>query len=122
MGLLAGELGSSGFNRSNFKLPQHSGVPWHPNLGGFDFAILAALIAVALLAALAIGIILMYVSSVMRFVLFDSIVLRECHIRWNWSRRLGAGWRYFVWKLLYSLLAMAGVAVVVGIPVAVAFA
>jgi hypothetical protein len=69
---------------------------------------------------LAFGIIMMYVSSVMRFVLFDSIVTRECHIRWSWSRRLGAGWRFFVWKLIYASLSLAGFAVVVGIPVVVA--
>ncbi len=64
---------------------------------------------------------MMYVGSVMRFVLFDSIITRECHIRWSWSRRLGPGWRYFVWKVLYTLLSLAGIAIVVGIPVAIAF-
>ena len=81
VGLLAGELGSSSFNRSNFSSPHHTGTPFHASLAGFDFAILAALVAVGILAALTVGIILLYVSSVMRFVLFDSIVLRECHIR-----------------------------------------
>lgn len=122
VGLLAGELGSSGFSRSNFTLPHHAGAPPHPNIAGFDFAILGVLIAFAVLAAFAIGIILMYVSSVMRFVLFDSIVLRECHIRWSWSRRLGAGWRYFVWKLAYAILFFAGIGLLVGVPGALVFA
>src|SRR4029077_5860670 len=60
------------------------------------------------------------VGSVMRFVLFDSVLTRECHVRWSWGHRLGAGWRYFVWKLLYGLLALAGIAVVVGVPLAIA--
>jgi hypothetical protein len=122
VGLLAGELGSSGFNRSNFTLPHHPGAPTHPNIAGFDFAVLGALVVFGVLAALAIGIILMYVSSVMRFVLFDSIVLRECHIRWSWSRRLGAGWRYFVWKLAYAVLLFGGIGVLVGAPGALVFA
>ena len=128
VGLLAGELGSNGCNRSNFHVPTPPGSGPHigfPGPLGIDPALVAALaafITVAIISALAIGVVLMYVGSVMRFVLFDSIIARECHIRWSWSRRLSPGWRYFVWKLLYSLLAMAGVAVVVGIPVAVAAA
>jgi hypothetical protein len=126
VGLLAGELGSNGCNRSTFNLPQHPGVAPHPGFPGslgIDPALLAALgalLAALVIAALAVGIIMMYVGSVMRFVLFDSIITRECHIRWSWSRRLGPGWRYFVWKLLYALLSLAGIAVVVGIPLALA--
>jgi hypothetical protein len=84
-------------------------------------AALAAVITAAILAALVIGIIMMFVGSVMRFILFDSIIARECHIRWNWSRRLGPGWRYFIWKVGYILLALVGMGLVVGIPAAVAF-
>ena len=123
VGLLAGELGTNGFNRSNFRFPSHGGAPPHfpPSLP-VDHALLAALIAAIVIAALALGIILMFASSVMRFILFDSIVTRECHIRWSWSRRLGPGWRYFAWKLLYLVLTVAGIGVLVGIPLALAFA
>src|SRR5207245_6816230 len=123
VGLLAGELGTNGCNRSNFQFPRHGGAPPH-SLGSFgiDPVVLAALIGAVVIAAFAIGIILMFVSSVMRFILFDSIIARECHIRWGWSRRLGPAWRYFVWKLGYILLTLAGIAVVVGIPLAFAFA
>ncbi len=127
VGLLAGELGTNGCNRSNFQFPRHGRVAPHtgfPGSLGIDpalLATLAALITAAIIAALAVGIILMYVGSVMRFILFDSIIARECHIRWGWSRRLGEGWRYFVWKLGYLLLALAAIAVLVGIPLALAF-
>lgn len=128
VGLLAGELGSNGCNSSNFHLPVHPQSAPHPGFPGslgIDPALLAALSALlgaVIIAGLAIGIILMYVGSVMRFVLFDSIIARECHIRWSWSRRLGPGWRYFVWKLGYALLALVAIAVLVGIPVALGFA
>jgi len=58
---------------------------------------------------------------VMRFILFDSIVSRKCYIRWSWSQRLGPGWRYFVWKLLYLFLTLMGLAVLVGLPLLFAF-
>ena len=128
VGLLAGELGSNGCNRANFHLPLHPGTVPHTGLPGsfgslgIDPALLAGLITTAIVAAFAVGIILMYISSVMRFILFDSIIARECHIRWAWNRRLDAGWRYFVWKVGYVLVSLAVVAVVVGIPLAVAFA
>jgi hypothetical protein len=125
VGLLAGELGSNGCNRSNFNFPLHPGAAPHvglPGSLGIDPALLAILIAPVLVAGLAIGLILLYVGSVMRFVLFDSIVAKECHIRWSWSRRLGPGWRYFLWKLLYFLITLGAMAVLVGVPAAFAFA
>ncbi len=129
VGLLAGELGSSGFSRSNFNIPRHTGTtqphfPHFPNLPGslgVDTALIIALVALGILAAFAIGIILMYVGSVMRFVLFDSIVTRECEIRAGWRRRLGPGWRYFAWRLAYILLTLAGLIIVVGAPVLYVF-
>jgi hypothetical protein len=124
VGLLAGELGSGGLNRSNFNFPHQTPEMPHigfPGVSGINPALLAALVA-GLVAALAIGIILMYVGSVMRFILFDSIILKECHIRWGWSRRMSPGWRYFVWKLLYALLTLAILVVLLGIPLAFAFA
>ena len=117
VGLLAGELGSNGCNRSNFTFP---GQPGGPHLPGIDPALIAAFITAAVVAGLAIGLIFMYVSSVMRFILFDSVLTRECHIRMGWNRRMGPGWRYFLFKLVYSILSVAGIAVVVGIPVLLA--
>jgi hypothetical protein len=116
VGLLAGELGSNGCNRSSF--PGHAGGP---HLPGIDPALIAAFITAAIVGGLAIGLILMYVSSVMRFILFDSVLTRECHIRMGWNRRMGPGWRFFLFKLVYAILSIAGIAVVVGIPALLAF-
>jgi hypothetical protein len=125
VGLLAGELGGSGLNRSNFHVPSHTGATPHfgsPVFSGIDTGLLIAFIVSAVIAAFGIGIILMYVGSMMRFILFDSILARECHIRWSWNRRLGAGWRYFVWKLVYALLTLVAIGMLVGIPLVFAFA
>lgn len=124
VGLLAGELGANGCNRSNFNVPRHTAatphIPW-PGSMGINPELLAVLIGAALVAAFAIGIILMFIGSVMRFVLFDSIVTRECHIRQGWNHRLGPGSRYFVWKFLYILLTGVLLLGLVGVPLAFAF-
>lgn len=86
-----------------------------------DFALVASLIAVIVVAAFVIGIIFMYISSVMRFILFDSVLAKECHIRDGWMRRQGPGWRFFLWKLFYLFATLAGFLVLVGIPAAFAF-
>jgi hypothetical protein len=56
------------------------------------------------------------VNSVMRFVLFDSVVAKECRIRESWSRRQGPGRRYFVWQILLFLSWMVGLTILIGIP------
>ncbi len=124
VGLLAGELGANGCNRSNFNVPQHPAAMPHmawPGSLGINPQLLAVLIGAAVVAALAIGIIMMFIGSVMRFILFDSIVARECHIREGWNRRLGPGSRYFVWKFFYILLTGALIIGLVGVPLAFAF-
>ena len=49
VGLLAGELGTNGCNRSNFRFPGHpGGAPPFPSSLGIDHALLAALIATSI--------------------------------------------------------------------------
>ncbi len=128
VGLLAGELSSGGCNARNmrnFNIPQHTGTTQHflaPGLAGADAMLLAGLIALLVVAGFVLGIVLMYVSSVMRFILFDSVLAKECHIRQGWDRRQWPGWRYFIWKVLYALALLSATIVLVGIPAGFAFA
>ena len=62
-----------------------------------------------------------YVNSVMRFVLFDSVVAKECRIWQSWSRRQGPGWRFFVWQILLMLVSIVCLTILVGIPAGFAF-
>jgi hypothetical protein len=121
VGLLAGELGSGG--GCNFPTNLHS---HHPGGGsvwaGIDPMLFSALIAIVVVAAFVLGILLMYISSVMRFVLFDSVLRKECRIRQYWGARQAPGWRYFLWKLLYSLVTFGVFIVLIGIPAGFAFA
>ena len=128
VGLLAGELSSGG--GCNFQMPQlprNTGGSGHFLAPNFPFPsvnpmLVAGLIALLVVAGLALWILLLYVNSVMRFVLFDSVVEKECHIRRGWSRRQGPGFRYFVWRIVIFLGALAGMVILVGIPAAFALA
>ncbi len=127
VGVLAGELGSgSGCNFSTPKLPQGAGGPEHFPAPHFPFpsvnpVLIAGLIALLVVAALVLWLLLVYVNSVMRFILFDSVVEKECHIRKGWSRRQAPGLRYFVWQIFLFFCAMIGLGILVGVPAAFAF-
>jgi hypothetical protein len=128
VGLLAGELSSGG--GCNFQVPsfpRHPGGSEHFLAPAFAFPsvhpmLLAGLIAMLAAAALVLWILLIYVSCVMRFILFDSVVERQCHIRKSWSRRQGPGFRYFIWRILISFGALAALVILIGVPAAFGFA
>jgi hypothetical protein len=126
VGLLAGEAVS--FNGCNFSYPantEHRGSQQfvagtlpaqftdHP-------ALFAALIVALVLVGIALLVLFTYISSVMRFILFDSIVARECHVRRGWARRKEPGFRFFVWQLFLMLSTLVILLIVVGVPVAYA--
>jgi hypothetical protein len=125
VGFLAGELSSGGCNGGSFQMPTH------PNGGQrfVDFGLpnvnpvlFASLVALLIVLGIVFWILFIYVSSVMRFILFDSVIAKHCEIRRGWARRHGAGLRYFVWQLLFLLAMVVGLTVLVGIPAAFAFA
>jgi hypothetical protein len=74
-----------------------------------------------MVAAFVLGILLMYISSVMRFVLFDSVLRKECRIRQYWNARQAPGWRYFLWKIIFTLVTFGIFIVLIGIPAGFAF-
>ena len=94
--MLAGELGSGSCNFSSPFRGGHQPVPGFPKI---DPAILAGLIAVLIVTGIILFVIFTYINSVMRFILFDSVLTRECRIRAGWGRRQDAGWKFFLWQL-----------------------
>jgi len=119
VGVLAGEMGS-GFhlNSSHHHGSGHflhgallSHLAHHPAMSAGLIAFVAVL-GVGLLA------LFIYISSVMRFILFDSIVAKECHIRQGWVRRSSEGLRLFVWQIFLLLGTLAAFGMLIGIPVA----
>src|ERR1035441_3284392 len=124
VGLLAGETGSGGSFNFPTSFPHQTGSSRHFMGQGFpkiDPAILGGLIATLVVTGFVFVIVMMYVSSVMRFILFDSVLAKECHIRQGWSRRQGPGWRYFLWQLALMLVMIGGMAVLLGISAGFAF-
>jgi hypothetical protein len=126
VGLLAGELSSGGgcnAPTTNFNFPRHPGTEHFlgPGLAGTDPLLYVGLIASVVVAGFVLGIVFLYISSVMRFILFDSVLAKECHIRQYWTARQGPGWRYFLWKLLYTLATFGVLIVLIGIPAGLAF-
>jgi hypothetical protein len=128
VGVLAGEMSS--FNGCNVNVPlnnhprgsehfQFVDGPW-PGLVNAHPVLFAGLLAAFLLLWLSLLVLFLYINSVMRFILFDSVVARECHIRRGWARRRHAGISFFCWQLLFSLASLAALLVVLGIPVACA--
>jgi hypothetical protein len=124
VGVLAGEMSS--FGGCNFNVPlnnhphgtQHFvNAPW-PSFGNAHPELIAALVAAFLVLWFGFVVLFTYIASVMRFILFDSVVARECRIRQGWARRRHPGIRLFCWQLVLMLVAIAALLIVIGIPVA----
>ncbi len=128
VGILAGELGSSGGFNSHVHLPptHHHGSA---HLFGTMFpphfmhhtALPAGLSALLFVLALGLFFLFLYISSVMRFILFDSVIAKQCHIRQGWIRRKHQGLHLFVWQIFISLASFSALFLVIGIPVAFAW-
>jgi len=121
VGLLAGELSSGGgcnFQAPNLSHAQRQDFLAVPHL---DPALVAPLIILAAILVPLFWLLLLYISSRMRFLLFDSVITKHCSIRAMWHARREAGLRYFVWQIIFSLVAFGGMAVIVGVPALFAF-
>lgn len=127
VGLLAGEMGSGGGGGFNFPSgfnPQHRAPSQHFMAQQFphiDPSVLVGLISVIVITAIILGLVFMYIGSVMRFILFDSVLTKECHIRDGWAHRQGPGWKLFLWQLGFAVCTMLAFLVLIGIPAALAF-
>lgn len=128
VGFLAGELPSGGCNTGfqGFQPPTHtsSGTQNLIDLGlrHTNPALYAGLIALLVVCGIVLWLLLLYVNSVMRFVLFDSIIRKRCQIRRDWGNRQTPGWRLFGFQLLFTAVTLAGVTILIGIPAAIGLA
>ena len=132
VGFLAGEMGSGGGCNSNWRWPETH----HPRGGGQIHTLFAetpisqlwnhlamsvGMITFLIVAGLALLVVFAYISSVMRFILFDSIIAKECRIRRGWAARKREGMRLFVWHIWLMVVSIGGFIALIGIPVLAAW-
>ena len=82
---------------------------------GLDPAILVTLVVVALIGFFVLGLVWLYVSSVSRFLLFESVLRKNCELSESWGRWQAQGLRYFGWQLALSIVGL-GVAAILFVP------
>jgi len=107
----------------NFNFPTHT-PPAHRNFAAAvppNWELLAPLLLIAIIAVPVIWLLLIYVNSRMRFVLFDSVIAKRCELRRMWRERRGPAFQYFVWQILFFLATIAGTAILLGVPALAAF-
>lgn len=121
VGLFAGEMSSGG--GCNFNVPAHTGDTQRHYLMSApqDWTFLIPLIIVAIIAVPILWLVVLYISSRMRFVLFDSVVAKNCEIGRMWRNRGGPALQLFVWQIVFSLITLAGLALLIGVPALAAF-
>jgi hypothetical protein len=140
VGILAAELHVGGCSFGNFgsgwphaphknsdSLFPSSAIPWssspanQANISA-HIAQFAGLIAVAIFALVVLAFVFLYINSVFRFILFESVLRRECSIGNGWQKWHRAGRRFFLWQLVFQISFGLFLAVLVGLPLALALA
>jgi hypothetical protein len=80
------------------------------------------LILLGIAAAMVVGLILIYINSVFRFILFDSVLRRNCSITEGWRNFHRAGVRFFLWQLVFQSVVWLVLLFLIGVPLASALA
>ena len=93
-------------------------APAFPHLDPARIAQFAGLIAAIVLLAIVLFFVFLYVNSVFRFILFESVLRKECSIGDGWQRWHRPGRRYFLWQLVLVISTAAFFALLIGIPIA----
>ncbi len=134
LGLMTGELSSGGGCGGGGNFPTSFPTNPPPQQGGgrdqflsasphFDpqmAAHIALWIGIALLVFCVIVLVWMYVGSVYRFILIESIITKNVSLRAGWRKWHATGRRYFLWRLVYQLAVGFFLVILVGIPVGIA--
>jgi len=128
VGFLAAELHTSGcnFNSFNFPVPQGQrrgqeflAAPF-PHIDPSHIAQFAGLIAATVVLAIILFFLFLYINSVFRFILFDSVIKKRCSISEGWTLWHRVGRRYFLWQIVLLIAEVLFMAFLIGVPLAVA--
>jgi len=125
VGILAAELHVGGCNFGNVgqfiqrpksQRDEFLAAPSFPHIDPARLAQFAGLIATIVLLAVILFFVFLYISSVFRFILFDSVVRRECSIGDGWDRWHRVGRRFFLWQLVFVISAWLFFGLIIGVP------
>jgi MFS family permease len=75
---------------------------------------------VGTLVVIVLAFIFLYINSVFRFILFDSVLRRQCSIGEGWQKWRRAGGRFFLWQIVFLISTWLLLALLVGVPLALA--
>ena len=128
--LMTGELGSGNFNVPNLSdlrndHPRKDELLYHAPWSNLDPATLKIVIAgiiLALIAGTVLVFVLLYITSVFRFILFDSVLLGDCKIGDLWTRRQRAGRKFFKFNVILLFVTLSLMVILFGSPVLFAWA
>jgi hypothetical protein len=131
VGILAAELHSGGCSVPNLGQfnPQRRGMgneflplSLPQNIDPARLSQYLGLIGAIVLLGGVLLLVFFYINSVFRFILFDSVLQKECSISDGWQRWHHAGRRYFLWQMVFQIALGMFFAIVVGIPLMLAAA
>src|SRR5208282_2471220 len=80
------------------------------------------LILAGIFAAIVVAFVFLYINSVFRFILFDSVLQRQCSIGEGWQKWRRAGGRFFLWQIVFQIAVWVFFLILIGVPLAVAAA
>lgn len=115
------------FSRSGFNVPNFNGLSGGGNGGQSSRHVFAPspietirefwpLILLGALLLVVLIFVFMYLHSVFRFILFESVLRGQYRIRQSWRLHRTHGLRYFVWLIVYQLLMLLVFFVLLGLP------
>ena len=128
VGFLAAELHTSGCNFNSFNVPvpqqprrgqEFLAAPF-PHIDPSRIAQFAGVIAVIVALAIILFFLFLYINSVFRFILFDSVIKKRCSISEGWARWHRAGRRYFLWQIVLLIAEGLFMGVLIGVPLIIA--
>jgi len=132
VGILAAELhsgGCGGFPNFNVLMSRPRGggdrflaPPFLPHIDPARLAQYAALIATVVILAVILFFVFLYISSVFRFILFESVLKKQCMIGEGWQRWHRTGRRFFLWQIVFLISTWLFLGFLIGVPIALAAA
>jgi hypothetical protein len=130
VGILAAEIhagGCGGFPNFNVPISRprvggHGFVapPFFPHIDPARIVQFAALIGAVLVLAFILFFVFLYISSVFRFILFESVLKKQCMIGDGWQRWHRTGRRFLLWQIVFLISTWLLLGFLIGVPIAVA--